>query len=77
MKDIMQLANEANEQGRNEREITELFAEGLLKELKNTKGVDISPYLSCEFDVIRKQYVVTLKLPVTANIFDTIGSDSK
>ena len=77
MKDLMQIANEANEQGKNEREVTELFATKLLDELKKMKGTDISPYLSCEFDIIRKQYVVTLKLPVTANIFNTIGSDSK
>lgn len=77
MKDIMQIANEANEKGRNEKEKIELFADGFLAELKKLKGTDISPYLSCEFDVIRRQYVVSIKLPVSSDIFDSVKSDSE
>lgn len=77
LKDILEIANEAFEKGKNERQRTELFAEGLLHELKRVKGTDISPYLSCEFDTIRRQYVITLRFPTTANIFNAGSCNGK
>ena len=76
MKDICEIANEARENGRSEKEVTELFAEGLLTELKKLKGTDISPYLSCKFDVVHRNYIIKLTIPTTANIFNAItGND--
>ena len=76
MEDICKLADEAREKSRNEREQIELFAEGLLDELKKLKCTDISPYLSCNLDVIHRNYIIKLTIPTTANIFNAItGND--
>lgn len=77
MKDLMKMANEANEKARSKKEETELFTDSLLEELKKMKGTDISPYLSCEYDVIHRQYVVTLRIPSSADVFNTGRSDRK
>lgn len=77
MRDILEITNEANEKGKDEKQITNLFAEYLLDELRKMKGTDISQYLSCELDIIKQQYVITLKLPIAADIFNSVGSESK
>ena len=41
-----------------------LFWKMLLEELERMKGEDIAPHLSCTFDVIKREYIVEIKLPV-------------
>lgn len=73
----MEIANKAYENAKDDEQHAELFTEYLLKELREVKGTDISRCLSCELDLIKQQYVITLKLPITSNIFDSVGSESK
>ncbi len=41
----------------------EKFAESLFEELSKEKGEDIAPHLSCEYDLVRREYRITLSLP--------------
>lgn len=75
MKDLLSMAYEIHEKGQTERGAMEAFAEEFLEELKKLKGTDISPYLSCQLDVVHMNYIVKLTIPTTANIFNTCGSD--
>lgn len=69
MRDILEIINEADRKGKDGKEKNELAAEYLLRELSELKGTDISKYISCTLDAIEKQYVITLKIPITAAIF--------
>lgn len=77
MKDLIAIANEAKENSKNEKEEIRVFAEKFLDELKEMKGTDISPYLSCSLDVIHCNYVVKLTIPTTANIFNSRVSNAE
>lgn len=73
----MEIACEARERARTPLENQNIFTEMLLAELTKMKSADIAPHLSCEFDVIRREYKVTLSFPARLNETDSIKSDIK
>lgn len=75
MKDIMQMSYEAFQTARTPLEHQVLFTEMLFDELGKMKGADIASYLSCTFDVIRREYKVVLSFPARFNKPDSVKSD--
>ncbi len=65
MRDIMEMAYEAHQNSVSVEQ--ELFTKMLFTEINNMKSVDIAPYLSCDFDILRHEYRVTLKFPAGFN----------
>lgn len=55
----------------------ELFTEMFLEELGKMKGAEIAPHLSCNFDVLKREYNITLRFPVCFCKTDTAISDAK
>ena len=84
MKDLIQLAYEIHEKkGFDDsetcaREEQEEFAESLFAELAKEKGADIAPHLSCAYDLMHREYNITLSLPDSfCSITNSIDSDVK
>lgn len=73
----MQMSYEAFQTARTPLEHQTLFTEMLFDELGKMKGADITPHLSCTFDVIRREYKVVLSFPVRLNEADSVKSDVK
>ncbi|MCI9078654.1 MAG: hypothetical protein HFH68_06980 [Lachnospiraceae bacterium] len=77
MRDLFEISNGILEKEKDHAEYKKLFAEELLKELSNTKGADIAPHLTCNFDLLNWEYVIKLELPVASCNFNSIGSNVK
>lgn len=75
MKDLMEMAFEAQQAANSPLHQQELFTEMLFAELAKMKSADIAPHLSCEFDVIKREYRVTLRFPESFNKLDTVKSN--
>lgn len=60
MKDIMQMSWEASKVAKSPKEQRELFTEMLFAEFAKMKSADIAPHISCNFDVIHREYRVVL-----------------
>lgn len=54
-----------------------IFFERLRDEISKEiqKGTDLTPYLSAEFNILKREYEIKLVLPSRPNLFDTGGSD--
>ena len=77
MKDLFEISNGILEKEKDPVKYKALLAEELLKELSKTKGADIAPHLTCNFDLLKWEYVIKLELPVASCKFDSIGSNIK
>lgn len=65
IKDLMEMSYEAyKESDGNKEKHEELFCKMLLEEFSKLKGEDIAPHLSCEFDLIKQEYRIKLRIPV-------------
>lgn len=77
MRDIMEMACEARERARTPIENQNIFTEMLFDELEKMKSEDIAPHLSCEFDILKREYRITLRFPAVFNKSDAVRSDVK
>lgn len=77
MRDILEIICEALADGKNDDQVKETLAQELIDTLNKLKCTDIGPYLSCQFDSVHEEYVITLRLPITSDIFDTSLSDGE
>ena len=73
----MEISQEAYQAANSPLQQKELFAEMLFAEFAKMKSAEIAPHLSCSFDVIRREYKVTLSFPARLNESDSIKSDIK
>ena len=69
MKDLVKMAHENYEKQKSDYERQKAFYEEFLQELTKEKSEDIAPHFTCVFDIAKREYVVTLKLPTNLNIF--------
>lgn len=71
VKDLMEMSYEAyKESDGNKIKHEELFCKMLLEEFSKLKGEDIAQHLSCEFDLIKQEYRVELRIPVSFHIMN-------
>ena len=75
MRDIMEIVCEAREKTRTPLENQNLFTEMLFAKLGKMKSADISPHLTCVFDVIKHEYRIELKFPVGFHKADSVKCD--
>lgn len=75
MKDLTVMAYETYQKTKSSLEQQKAFYEEFLQEITKEESADIAPHFTCEFDVIKREYVVTLRLPIALNIFHSGGSD--
>ena len=66
MRDLMEMANETQKGTTNQCEHQKKFTEEFIKELVKEGSAEIAPHLTCEFDLIKMEYRVTLRFPVSA-----------
>lgn len=71
MKDLVKMAHENYEKQKSDYERQKAFYEEFLQELTKEKSEDIAPHFTCVFDIVKREYVVTLKLPTNLNIFES------
>lgn len=71
MKDITEMAYENHKKAKSDSERQKAFYEEFLQELTKEESADIAPHFTCVFDVVKREYVVTLKLPANLNIFES------
>ena len=77
MKDLTEMAYEIYQKTKSSREQQKAYYEEFLQELTKEESADIAPHFTCVFDVVKREYVVTLTLPIALDIFDSSGSDLK
>ena len=75
MRDIMEIVCEAREKTRTPLENQNLFTELLFAELGKMKSADIAPHLSCVFDLLQREYRITLRFPAGFNEPDATKGD--
>lgn len=77
MEDLMEMSYEISKSEKSPRRQQELFTEQFLNELLQMKSADLAPHLSCKFDVIKREYNVTLSFPAVLNETNSGESDVK
>lgn len=80
MRDLINLGYEIHKKtGENNMLYAQQFFERLRDEISKEiqKGTDLTPYLSVEFNILKREYEIKLVLPSRPNLFDTGGSDVK
>lgn len=75
MRDLMEMVNETQKETANQCEHQKKFTEEFIKELVKEGGAEIAPHLTCEFDLIKMEYRVTLRFPVILNKPDAFKSN--
>ena len=76
MRDIMEMSYEAHRDAKgNAVKQQELFTEMFFAELMKMKSADISPHLTCVFDVIKHEYRIELTFPVGFHKADSVKCD--
>lgn len=75
MKDLTEMAYEIYQKTKSSREQQKAFYEEFLQEITKEESADIAPHFTCVFDVVKREYVVTLTLPIALDIFHSSGSD--
>lgn len=64
MKDIMEMSYEAHQAAKgNPLKQQELFTEMFLAELGKMKNEEIASHLSCNLDVLKREYNIILRFP--------------
>ena len=71
MRDIIEICNEKNE----DESLFLKLHEEIEKEIQ--KGTDFDPYLSVKLNVQRKNYEITLSLPLKTAIFNPSSGDTE
>lgn len=77
MKDLIQMAYENFNKAKSDSECQKACYEEFLQELTKEESADIAPHFTCVFDVVKREYVVTLRLPIALDIFHSGGSNLK
>lgn len=77
MKDITEMAYENYKKAKSDSECQKAFYEEFLQELTKEESADIAPHFTCVFDVVKREYVATLRFPIALDIFHSGGSDLK
>lgn len=77
MRDIMQISYEASQTASNPLEYREQFTKMLFEEFAKMKSADIAPHLSCDFNILKHEYRVTLVFQVGFDEANTIKRDIK
>lgn len=80
MRDLINLGYEIHEKtGENNMLYVQQFFEGVRDEITKEiqKGTDLTPYLSVEFNLLKREYEIKLVLPARPNLFDAGVSDIK
>ena len=77
MQDLMEISYEIAKKNKTAIAQQKEFTEKLRSELGKEKSADIAPHLECTFDIIKQEYVVTLRLPVDSNIFNSSSGNVK
>lgn len=70
MRDIFEILHEASEEVSNQKEVSKLFAEKILKELKSMDTEEFTSHFECIADKFNCEYRIILTFPmVSSNIF--------
>ncbi|MDE5588215.1 MAG: hypothetical protein K2J60_03620 [Acetatifactor sp.] len=77
MKDLMEMSYEILKTVKGDLEQRKTFVEQFLQEIAKEESADIAPHFTCSFDVIKREYVVTLKIPTAIDKFHSGGGDPK
>lgn len=77
MKDLVKMAHENYEKQTTDYEHQKAFYEEVLQELAKEKSEDIAPHFTCVFDIVKREYVVTLRLPISLDIFQSEGGENE
>lgn len=76
MKDLTQMAYEIYQKTSSFGQQKACYEE-FLQELTKEKSEDIAPHFTCVFDVVKREYVVTLRLPIALDIFRSEGDENE
>ena len=74
MRDIMEIVCEAREKTRTPLENQNYSRKCFLLNLEN-ESADIAPHLSCVFDLLQREYRITLRFPAGFNEPDATKGD--
>lgn len=79
IKDFMKMASEAKEKARTPLENQKLFTEMLFEELGKMTSDEVATHLTCVYDLLTNEYVITLKFlaDATFNKINAIKSNVK
>lgn len=77
MRDLVKMGYEIQKKQKSDYERQKAFYEEFLQELAKEKSEDIAPHFTCVFDLVEHQYVVTLRLPISLDIFQSEGDENE
>lgn len=77
MRDLTEMAYEANTTTEGKKEYREKFTEMFMEELNRMKGEELAPHLSCAMDLLKMEYRVILSFPVILGEHNPVNGDIK